>query len=144
MEQLLQMSREAEEAAEAERERQRILEEQKQKAAEEERQALAASLPPEPAAGGEGVVSLSLRLPNASKVTRRFFDSQPLSLVHTFLRTLPEIQAVGSKYRILSNFPRKVHEDPTASLASLKLGKNIQLIVESLAEEEDEPNEEKQ
>lgn len=134
----MRMTREAEEAAEAERQREAQAEEERKAAAEAERLALIASMPPEPAPTDEGVVNISFRLPNAKKVARRFLDSQPLSLVQRYLQSLEDMEALGTRYRILSNFPRKVHEDPQATIASMKLGKNIQLIVEAQQEDEED------
>lgn len=140
MEELLRISRESAEA-EAKRQQQLLEEEAKrQQQLEEERMAKLAALPEEPAGMTDGVVNISFRLPNAKKVSRRFLDSQTIGTVQQYIQSLEDMAPYGDKYQILSNFPRKVHEDPTATLASLKLGKQIQLIVESTAEEE-EPQE---
>lgn len=140
-EELLRISRETEAAAEAERQRQAALEEERRAAAEAERVALSASLPPEPESTVDGVVTLALRLPNAKKVARRFVDTQTLGTVRQYLASLEEMEPYGDQYQILSNFPRRVHADPDATLASLKLGKQIQLIVESTQEDEEEDDE---
>jgi hypothetical protein len=149
MEEILRQSREVE--AEAERQRQREVQEaeaaaaaaeQARLAAEAERQKLAAALPAEPAAGGEGVVTVSLRLPKGSKAARRFKDSQPLQHVRSWVQTMEEVSAgvpAGQqpRFKLLSNFPRKVHSDDQQTLADLKLGKQILLLVEFEDEEED-------
>lgn len=138
MEEMLRISRETEEAAQRERARLAAEEEERKANAEAERLARLAALPDEPPVTAEGVVNISFRLPNSKKVSRRFLDSSTIGTVQQFLSSLEDIQPLGEKYRILSNFPRKVHEDPTATLASLKLGKQIQLIIESTADEEEE------
>ena len=138
LEDMLRQSREIEAQAEAERQRQAAAEEARRVALEAERAALAAALPPEPPAGEEGVVLVSFRLPTGSKVQRRFRDSEPLSHVRRFLQTQEEMQPHGDKFKILSNFPRKVHENQDATLTSLKLGKQILFVVELVQEEEDE------
>lgn len=137
LEETLRQSREAEAAAEAERARQAAEEEARKAAAEAERAALAAALPAEPPAGEDGVVNVSFRLPSGGKLQRRFRDSEPLSHVRLYIRSLPEMDPHGDRFKILSNFPRKVHEDPQATLASLKLGKQILFVVEALQEEEE-------
>lgn len=127
----------AEQEAQAEAERQRVAREEEQKAQEAERAriALVAALPPEPEQTAEGVVQLSMRLPTARTQTRRFLDSHAVGTVRQYLASLEDMAPYGDQFRLLSNFPRKVHEDPQATLKSLNLGRKIQLIVESTVEE---------
>ena len=138
LEEMLRQSREMEAAAEAERARLAAEEEARRVAAEAERAALAARLPAEPAATSEGVVNVSLRLPTGAKVARRFLDSQPLEHVRLYAQSVGEMERHGDKFRVISNFPRKVHEQNDVTLASLKLGKQILFVIEPLEEEEED------
>lgn len=137
MEEIMRQSREAEAAAEAERARVAAEEESKRAALEAERAALAAALPAEPPAGDDGVVLVSFRLPSGGKLQRRFRDQEPLAHVRTHIRSLEGMEAHARRFRILSNFPRKVHSDDEATLASLKLGKQILFVVEAVQEDEE-------
>jgi len=142
MEEILRQSREAEAAAEAQRVREAAEAEAARQAAEAARAQLAATLPPEPAAGEPGVVNVSLRLPTGAKTARRFRDSEPLRAVRAWVASLEEMSSLAAagqqRFRLLSNFPRKVHEDPDQALADLKLGKQILFVVEAVEDEEDE------
>jgi hypothetical protein len=134
---MLRQSREAEAAAEAARAREAAEAERLRAEAEAERLRLAAALPPEPPQGEEGVVNVSLRLPTGAKCVRRFRDTEPLAHVRLYVQSLPEMESVRDQFKLLSNFPRKEHSEPQATLASLKLGKQIQLIVESISAEDE-------
>ena len=68
---------------------------------------------------------------------RRFNESEKMKVVFDFI----ECQNISVKdeneedgeiddYSVLSNFPRKYHNDPNQSIAELKLGKQILLIVQ--------------
>jgi FAS-associated factor 2 len=141
MEEILRQSREAEEAVEAARQAAEAEAERARVEAEAARAAMAASMPPEPAAGEEGVVSVSLRLPTgAKKIARRFRDSEPLGHVRQWAQTLEELSelGIGSRFHLLSTYPRKVHDDPAQTLAELKLGKQILFVVEAIEEDEED------
>lgn len=137
MAEMLLMSAEQEEKAEAERQRVAREEEEKAQAAERARLAKLAALPAEPEATADGVVNLSMRLPSARTQTRRFLDADTVGTVRQYLSSLEDMAQYGDHFRLLSNFPRKVHEDTQATLKSLNLGKKIQLIVESTLPEEE-------
>jgi len=92
---------------------------------------------------GTNVVNVSIRLPNGSKTQRKFKDSEPLQKVFDFVdcQEMPsandeEEDEFGPRqvkqFHLVSNFPRKVHTDRSQTLANLKLGKNIALIVEEI------------
>ena len=54
----------------------------------------AASLPPEPAEGGEGVVHVLVRLPGGSRVGRRFHRTDQLQVGARHRRAVPTLQVV--------------------------------------------------
>jgi len=47
--------------------------------------AAADALPEEPAAGGEGVVDVAVKMADGSRVRRRFLRSHPLQAIFSFL-----------------------------------------------------------
>ena len=150
--------REAEQKRRAEEERQA-----QQRAAEEERQReerrlqdriarkqrLLASLPAEPAAGGAGVATVSVRLVDGKKVSRRWEDSTAMDRLFDWIDGQPQQAGhagdadvvrgeAGGGVRVVSNFPRKMHTDGSATLKSLGLGKQILLLVEPVESESEE------
>jgi len=142
MEELARQTREAEAKAAEDRRRHEEEEARRKEEAELERQAKAATLPPEPTAGGPAAVNISIRLPTGKKVQRRFRDTDHLSTVHSFVQSQEDMASLGEQYNILSNFPRTIHSDPNVEIGSLKLGKQILFLVESTVEEEDDEDEE--
>ena len=161
----LEKDREQQRKKEREAEQKKLAEEEaraKARAAEEERvraesrkqerlarkQQLLDSLPPEPAAGGAGVVTVSVRLVDGKKISRRWADSALMERLFDWIDGQPQqagqagdaelvrgSQAGG--VRVVSNFPRKVHTDGSVTVNSLGLGKQILLLVEPVEEELD-------
>lgn len=127
-----------------EEEKKKREEREAQDRAEEEaklRQAIARSLPPEPAATEEGVVNVSFRLPSGKKLMRRFHDQTKMEIVFHYVRSLDD--CADLEYRLLSNFPRKIHDDPQSTIAQLKLGKQVLFVVEEIVDEDAEDGDEK-
>lgn len=105
----------------------------------------AARLPPEPtAAPGEQTVSCMVRLPQGSRISRRFRPSDPLRTLFDFVDSSAELlddQLPGS-YRLVAQFPRRVFtaaaaaEGATLSAAGLASAQET-LLFETLSPEPD-------
>lgn len=92
-----------------------------------------ASLPEEPQPG-PGVVSVSVRLPNSTRVTRRWQEETQMKTLFTWisacdLRPDGEEEELPS-WLVCSHFPKVRHTDPERTLGSLGLGRNVLLFVE--------------
>ncbi|KAJ9529014.1 hypothetical protein QJQ45_007088 [Haematococcus lacustris] len=98
---------------------QEVQQEQQQ---QQQQQQLAAE--PEP---GEGVVELALRLPDGSRVSRRFTTTDPASTLYSYLAAHHQLAA--ARYTVATQFPRKVIAcDPGAgSFAEEKLVDMLEL-----------------
>ena len=91
-------------------------------AEKEARDALVAAaneaLPDEPAAGGDDVVDIAVKLPDGRRVRRRFCKSHPLQSVFNFLDSHEHL-APGT-YRLMSQFPRRAFEDHAPGAPTLE------------------------
>ncbi len=91
-------------------------------AEKEARDALVAAandaLPDEPAAGGDDVVDIAVKLPDGRRVRRRFCKSHPLQSVFNFLVSHEHL-APGT-YRLMSQFPRRAFEDHAPGAPTLE------------------------
>ena len=91
-------------------------------AEKEARDALVAAandaLPDEPAAGGDDVVDIAVKLPDGRRVRRRFCKSHPLQSVFNFLVSAEHL-APGT-YRLMSQFPRRAFEDHAPGAPTLE------------------------
>uniref|UniRef100_A0A672K281 FAS-associated factor 2 n=1 Tax=Sinocyclocheilus grahami TaxID=75366 RepID=A0A672K281_SINGR len=91
---------------EEENARQSILaEERRRRTLEEEKERKSECLPPEPSLDDPDSVKIVFKLPNDSRVERRFLFSQSLTIIHDFLFSLKE---TPEKFQIVTNFPRRV------------------------------------
>ena len=78
-------------------------------------------VPEEPAEGADNVVNLQLRMPDGSKLQRRFLRSNNLGHVFNFVRKQKEgITTV----KLITAFPKKVLEDAKMTLEEAKFGKS--------------------
>ncbi|KAK2829084.1 hypothetical protein Q7C36_017074 [Tachysurus vachellii] len=77
--------------------RKRILAEEKERKSE--------CLPPEPPQDDPDCLEIMFKLPNDTRVKRRFLFSQSLSVIHDFLFSLKE---TPEKFEIVMNLPRRV------------------------------------
>ena len=156
-EQQRKKDREAEQKKIAEEEQQarvRAVEEEKLRKERREQERLARrhrlleSLPPEPAAGGAAVVTVSVRLVAGKKISRRWEDSTVMDRLFDWIDGQPQqvgqagdadvVRAkAGGGTRVVSNFPRKIHTDGSATVKSLGLGKQILLMVEPVDDADD-------
>jgi len=86
--------------------------------------AAAACLPPEPAPGAAGVVAVAVRLPDGTRLTRRF-DAGTATVGHLFALVVassgsaeagsdapPSPFALPGAFRLVSSYPRRVLEEP--------------------------------
>lgn len=85
-------------------------------------------VPEEPSEGAEGVINLQLRLPDGSKLQRRFLGTNTVGHVINFIK---KSKQSFSNVKLITSFPKRVLEDPTLSLYSLKFGKNEALNVDA-------------
>jgi hypothetical protein len=76
------------------------------------------ALPDEPAAGGDDVVDIAVKLPDGRRVRRRFCKSHPLQSVFNFLVSAEHL-APGT-YRLMSQFPRRAFEDHAPGAPTLE------------------------
>jgi hypothetical protein len=122
-EESLRLDREKEAARKAEAEAAEAAAAAAAAAAEKEaRDALVAAandaLPDEPAAGGDDVVDIAVKLPDGRRVRRRFCKSHPLQSVFNFLVSHEHL-APGT-YRLMSQFPRRAFEDHAPGAPTLE------------------------
>ncbi|KAK6474888.1 FAS-associated factor 2 isoform X2 [Huso huso] len=82
-----------------------LAEERRQQTLQEEKERRSESLPPEPALDNPDSVKIVFKLPNDSRVERRFLFTQSLTVIHDFLFSLKE---TPEKFQIVTNFPRRV------------------------------------
>lgn len=71
-----------------------------------EEEAKRLTVPDEPAAGAEGSVTLQLRMPDGSKVTRRFLITNRIEDIFNFVRKQAK-KSSSSKVSLSSTFPKK-------------------------------------
>ncbi|XP_058852411.1 FAS-associated factor 2-like isoform X1 [Acipenser ruthenus] len=82
-----------------------LAEERRQQTLQEEKERRSESLPPEPSPDNPDSVKIVFKLPNDSRVERRFLFTQSLTVIHDFLFSLKE---TPEKFQIVTNFPRRV------------------------------------
>ncbi|XP_069507562.1 FAS-associated factor 2 [Ambystoma mexicanum] len=80
-------------------------EERRQLNLQEEKERKSECLPPEPQPDDPNSVKIVFKMPNDSRVERRFLFTQPLTVIHDFLFSLNESP---EKFQIVANFPRRV------------------------------------
>ncbi|XP_066498257.1 FAS-associated factor 2 [Hoplias malabaricus] len=127
--------RQEEEAA-----RQSVLaEERRRRTLEEEKERKSECLPPEPALDDPDSVKIVFKLPNDTRVERRFLFSQSLTVIHDFLFSLKE---TPEKFQIVTNFPRRVlpclptEEEPSPpTLKEAGLSRSEVLFVQDLTDD---------
>lgn len=91
---------------EEEKARQNILaEERRRRTLEEEKERKSECLPPEPPLDDQDSVKIVFRLPNNTRVERRFLFDQSLTVIYDFVFSLKE---TPEKFQIVTNFPRRV------------------------------------
>jgi FAS-associated factor 2 len=95
------------------------------------------SLAEEPASGSE-CVAMRIRLPDGTKLERRFLLSNKMDQVFAYIESHELFNSSGqeivpdlSHYRVVT-YPKRTFSDPAAELRTLGLGKNCLLIVEEI------------
>ncbi|CAO2596115.1 FAS-associated factor 2 [Lemmus lemmus] len=131
--------RERKRRKEEEVQQQKLAEERRRQNLQEEKERKLECLPPEPSPDDPESVKIIFKLPNDSRVERRFHFSQSLSVIHDFLFSLKESP---EKFQIEANFPRRVlpcvpsEECPTPpTLQEAGLGHTEVLFVQDLTDE---------
>lgn len=81
---------------------------------------------------GAGIIQLAIRLPNGSRVMRRFNSSHPVSDVLGFVRySYPE---VGPRPVLVAQMPRRILHDVRQKLRDAGLGNRDALNVEATSQ----------
>lgn len=99
--------RRAREVEEAEEQRQR----EEQLRLERTISSKQASLPPEPEEGGEGVVSIMIRMPKGTRLNRRFRTTDSLQSVFDFVDVQRLEEAKPHTYHLVMQYPRRTFEE---------------------------------
>mmetsp|Transcript_19597 Transcript_19597/g.30185 ORF Transcript_19597/g.30185 Transcript_19597/m.30185 type:complete len:121 (-) Transcript_19597:26-388(-) len=89
------------------------------------------SVPDEPAADADpaSVVNLQLRLPDGSKLQRKFLRTNTLGDVFNFVKK--NYKGQSSQYvKLMTTFPKKVFEDGAMTIADAKFSKQEALNVD--------------
>ncbi|XP_065546210.1 FAS-associated factor 2 [Lathamus discolor] len=97
--------REMKKRKEEEVQQQKLAEERRRQTLQEEKERKSECLPPEPHPDDPDSVKIIFKLPNDSRVERRFHFTQSLTVIHDFLFSLKESP---EKFQIEANFPRRV------------------------------------
>ncbi|XP_075756809.1 FAS-associated factor 2 isoform X1 [Pelodiscus sinensis] len=97
--------RERKKRREEEVQQQKLAEERRRQTLQEEKVRRSECLPPEPHPDDPESVKIIFKLPNDSRVERRFHFTQSLTVIHDFLFSLKESP---EKFQIEANFPRRV------------------------------------
>ncbi|TVY87885.1 UBX domain-containing protein [Lachnellula willkommii] len=107
----------------------------------------------EPSADEKDVVRIALKMPEAARIMRRFRASDSMLDLYDFVECYEYLQDGGSsekvpekpenyeheyKFRLVSTLPRVVYEAELAATIGDKVGRNGNLIVEPIAEDDDE------
>ncbi|XP_074148279.1 FAS-associated factor 2 isoform X1 [Sminthopsis crassicaudata] len=100
-----QEERERKRQKEEEVQQQKMAEERRRRNLQEEKERKSECLPPEPPPDDPESVKIIFKLPNDSRVERRFHFTQSLTVIHDFLFSLKESP---EKFQIEANFPRRV------------------------------------
>ncbi|XP_038189093.1 FAS-associated factor 2 isoform X3 [Arvicola amphibius] len=131
--------RERKRRKEEEVQQQKLAEEKRRQNLQEEKERKLECLPPEPSPDDPESVKIIFKLPNDTRVERRFHFSQSLTVIHDFLFSLKESP---EKFQIEANFPRRVlpcvpsEEWPTPpTLQEAGLGHTEVLFVQDLTDE---------
>ncbi|KAG7273227.1 hypothetical protein CRUP_031534 [Coryphaenoides rupestris] len=116
-----------------------LAEERKRQTLEEEKERKSECLPQEPPADDPESVKIVFKLPNDTRVERRFLFDQSLTVIYDFLFSLKE---TPEKFQIVTNFPRRVlpclptEEQPNApTLKEAGLSRSEVLFVQDLTDD---------
>lgn len=113
----------------------------------------ASEIKAEPSADEKDVVRIALKMPEAARIMRRFRASDSMLDLYDFVECYEYLQDGESsekvsgkpenyeheyKFRLVSTLPRVVYEAELAATIGDKVGRNGNLIVEPIAEDDDE------
>lgn len=116
----------------------------------------AASIPSEPEAGETDVVRISLRMPDAQRVVRKFAADAPIEELYAFVECYDILQSEDAlkdkvdepkdfeheyKFQLVSPMPREVYDLKAGGLIKQRIGRSGNLIVERTDLEEDDEDE---
>lgn len=85
-------------------------------------------LPDEPAEGSDNCVNISLRMPDGSRISRRFLKSNNLGHIMNFVK---KSKPGTTTVRLITTFPKKVFEDGKMTIEEAKFSKNETLNVDA-------------
>jgi UBX domain len=88
------------------------------------------TVPDEPPVGEPGSVNLQLRLPDGSRVQRRFLVTHKISDIMNFVKKEGKGASTSSQVRLSTTFPKKYFDEPDKTLGECGLTKSETLIVE--------------
>jgi len=111
-------------------------EEEHKKAAQRARDQKRARLPVEPPSGPEAV-AVAVRLPDGTKIQRRFLSSHTMQSIFDWIES-NELIVDGhaiDRYQLVSTHPKRTFSDPSVDLKSAQLGRQCLLIVQELSDE---------
>eukprot|EP01098_Paradermamoeba_levis_P015584 TRINITY_DN799_c0_g6_i1.p1 TRINITY_DN799_c0_g6~~TRINITY_DN799_c0_g6_i1.p1 ORF type:complete len:301 (+),score=83.70 TRINITY_DN799_c0_g6_i1:591-1493(+) len=117
--------REKRETKRKEEEERKVVENKKQ-----EKQRLREQLPAEPDKTSKDVSHVIIRLPNGSRLERRFNSSEKLGTVYNFINSIE--QEIPSPYILETPFPKQRYEDKEASLKEAGLFPKVMLYLVAL------------
>merc|ERR1711893_208811 len=79
---------------------------------------------------------------NGVPIQRRFLNTETLQTIMYYIKSHDlNLDKLGIDYNLISNYPRKIWNDPTMVLKDMKLGKRILLHVEEIHSDSDEGDE---
>ncbi|KAF3034753.1 hypothetical protein E8E11_002619 [Didymella keratinophila] len=116
----------------------------------------AASLPAEPGADAKDVVRISIRMPNADRVVRKFSANAEIEELYAFVECYDVFQSGESvdgveepegfeheyTFRLVSPMPREVYELKAGGTVKERIGRSGNLIVERIGGDESDEDEE--
>lgn len=95
---------------------------------EEAREAKRRRVPAEPEVGASGVTELVVRLPNNSRLKRRFLDSHTIGDVYDFVESTEE-SATLSEFELMTPYPKKMFADRSMQIGAAGLTPRALLVV---------------
>jgi len=98
----------------------------RQRDRERRKEDLARSIAPEPPSDDRRAVRIAIRLPDGSRLQRRFSPESRVEAIYDFV----DSQRVLSEYDLVSSHPRQIYNDRTLTLSSVGLVGQSSLFVE--------------
>jgi len=119
-------------AADQARERQQQEQQRQRERQQQEVDRKRSALPPEPVAGTSGAVTVAVRLPDGTRLTRRFMTAEPIQHIYFWLDVQHADRLPGADKYLLctAGFPRQTLNDLTPTIEQAKLGASTVLFVQ--------------